>query len=88
MPLGLVVSAPFQAGARWSPRVMSPGEIALALLDNSVVARARPAYAMKRIARALEWGVGGLQGTRGEAEDVAQSLLDQVGWTRGESLTP
>jgi hypothetical protein len=87
LPLGLVVSAPFRRGARWAPRTMSPGETALALMDNAVVARTRPAHAMMRIARALEWGVCGLQGVRGEADDVAQALLDRVSGSRAESST-
>lgn len=84
VPLGLVVSAPFRAGAHWSPRPMSSGEKALALMDNTIVARIRPAHAMMRIARALEWGVCGLQGERGEADDVAQSLLDRLSESRAE----
>jgi hypothetical protein len=87
LPLGLVVSAPFCAGAHWSARTMSSGETALALLDNAVVARIRPAHAMQRIARALEWGVCGLQGVRGEADDAAPLLLDRVSRMRAESST-
>jgi hypothetical protein len=87
LPLGLVVSAPYCAGAHWSPRVMSPGETALALLDNAIVARIRPAHAMKRIARALERGACGLQGMRGEADDAAPLLLDRVTSTRTASST-
>lgn len=87
LPLGLVVSAPFRRGARWSPRAMSAGEIALALMGNAVVARTRPAHAMMRIARAMEWGVGGLQGERGEADEIAQSLLDRVSESRVETST-
>jgi hypothetical protein len=87
LPLGLVVSAPFRPGARWSPRTMSTGETALALMENAVVARTRPAHAMMRIARALEWGVCGLQGVRGEADDVAQSLLDRISGAHAESAT-
>jgi hypothetical protein len=87
LPLGLVVSAPFCAGARWTPRAMSSGETALALLDNAVVARIRPAHAMKRIARALERGARGLQGMRGEADDAAPLLLDRVSRLRAASST-
>lgn len=78
MPLGAVVVARFEPGATWHPEAMTPGETALALLDNAVPARVRPAHAVVRIARAIEVGTIGLRGARGEAARAAQEMLDSV----------
>src|SRR5262249_29262954 len=43
VPVGLVVETRYRAEARWRPVSLSPGEIVLALLANTVPARDRPA---------------------------------------------
>jgi hypothetical protein len=74
LPVGLVVMATYQAGARWRPRVLSPGQAVLALLDHTVQARVRPRLVLDSLAKVAAGAVT-LKGKRGEAEEVAQSLL-------------
>lgn len=74
LPLGLVVASRYERGSRWRPRRLSTGEALMALLANTVTARTRPKEAMATLARAVG-GVPSFKGTRGEAEDVAASIL-------------
>jgi len=78
LPLGVVVRTSFRPGARWRPRRMTPGQTALALLDNTVVAQTRPAHALARISDAMRHGTIGLRGPRGDADATARALL---AWT-------
>lgn len=75
LPVGLVVWTSYRADATWRPQPMTAGQTALALLDNGVVSRLRPAYALRVIARAVA-GAEGLQGPRGSADDAARDILD------------
>lgn len=75
IPLGLVVATSYDRAAHWDPAPMTAGATALALLDNALVARLRPAHALARIAAALRPGVVGLCGARGEADATAALLL-------------
>lgn len=89
LPLGLVVRTAFHAGARWRPRRMTAGQAALALLDNAVAARLRPAHTLAGISRAVVRGATvGLQGTRGDADETAHALLAWVGRTRPRPCRP
>ena len=77
LPLGLVVATSYRAGARWRPRLMSPGRTALALFSNTVIARRRPAHAMALLARAIErCGARGVRSPRGEATAMVREILD------------
>lgn len=75
LPLALVVATSYRPGAAWAPAPMSDGAVALALLDNAVVARTRPAHALALIARALGHGAAGVRSERGEADATAAALL-------------
>ena len=88
LPLGMVVSTSFRDGARWRPRRMTPGQTALALLRNAVVARTRPAHALERVARATQDGPLGLRGPRGDADDAARRLLDRASGARARPRAP
>jgi hypothetical protein len=77
LPVGLVVCAKYQLGARWSPRPISPGEAVLALLDNTIVARTRPEFALPILPRAVS-GALTIEGQRGEASEVAAKLLQHL----------
>jgi hypothetical protein len=88
LPLGLVVATAYRAGASWQPRSMTPGQTALVLLANAVVARTRPAHALRCIARAVDHGVTGLRGSRAEADDAARRLLDLAGFLFARSPAP
>jgi hypothetical protein len=75
LPVALVAVTDWQRGARWRPRPLSPGQAMLALLDNTVLARERPKLAMTTLGRVVE-GSMALRGKRGEADEVAASLLE------------
>jgi hypothetical protein len=74
LPVATIVVSQYEAGARWRPRRLSPGETLLALLDNTVLARARPVLAMRTLGQVAPHAVA-LKGRRGEAEDVVRQLL-------------
>lgn len=78
VPVGMIVAAHYRAGARWRPRLMTPGEAALTMFDNTIVARLRPAHAMERIARAIRPDTIAVRGVRGDAAETARLLLRRV----------
>jgi len=75
LPIAVVVSTRYEAGASWEPRQGTPGEAAMALLANTVRARIAPAETLRVLARAAEGAIL-LDGPRGEAADTAHRLLD------------
>jgi hypothetical protein len=78
LPVGLVAVSQYRPGARWRPRRLTPGQGVLALLANTVPARQRPAAALAALRQAVaEASI--LKGMRGEAEEVAGVLLENVG---------
>jgi hypothetical protein len=74
IPLGLAVVTYYVPGADWSPRRLSPGEAAMALVARAVAARYRPQEVLHTLARAAENAVV-LEGERGEADEFAAMLL-------------
>jgi hypothetical protein len=76
LPIGMIVVTHYQEGARWRPRRVSAGMGALALLDNSLPARARPQEVLITVGQAARCAVA-LKGTRGEAHEMAESLLER-----------
>ena len=78
LPVGLILAARYEAGARWRPRTLSPGRAMLALLDNTVQVRTQPQAAMQILQKAA-MSAGAFQSKRGEAEQVAA-------WLRGRPL--
>lgn len=77
LPVGLVAATRYEAGARWRPRHLSHGEAALELLSHTVPARFRPRQVMKVLDAAAR-PARGLKGRRGEAAEVAFSLLEAM----------
>jgi hypothetical protein len=77
LPVGLVVTTHYQSGAQWHPSEISPGAAILALLDNTLVARLRPQFAMSILAAVVSATVA-IQSQRGEAAEVAIMLLEQL----------
>jgi hypothetical protein len=77
LAVGLIVSAHYQSGSQWNPTWISPGAALLALLDNTLVARTRPQFAMSILATAVS-DTFALQSQRGEASEVAVALLSEL----------
>lgn len=77
LPVGLVALSRYEDGARWRPRRLTGGQGALALLGNTVSARRDPARALAAIERAVS-GALILKGKRGDAREVAASLLESL----------
>lgn len=82
LPVGLVVATAYHSNGRWRPRTLSAGQAALALFDNTVVARLRPEAALTTFKHALRGAIA-LRGARGEAGDVVGALLDRVATSTG-----
>jgi hypothetical protein len=77
LPVGLIVHSQYQPGAEWNPRPVSSGQAVLALLDNTVVARLRPDFALPILASAVSAALS-IEGQRGDANEVAVALLQQL----------
>jgi len=75
--VGLVVSTNYKEGARFRPRELSRGKGVLELLANTVSARSQPELALTALPRALE-SARIIKGPRGEASEVAESILKSV----------
>lgn len=78
LPVGLVAVSEYRRGARWRPRRLTPGQGVLTLLANTVPARERPAAALAVLQRVVV-AAPVLKGPRGEASEVADALLENVG---------
>jgi hypothetical protein len=76
LPVSLVAITAFRAGAKWHPRVLTPGQALLALMDNTLLARLKAKTALEWLQPvALRATV--LKGVRGEAREMAASLLER-----------
>jgi len=74
LPVGLVVVSNYKVGAKWRPRSLSPGQGALALLDNTVSIRREPEKALPALTRAVSRAPV-LAGVRGEAKETVDLIL-------------
>jgi hypothetical protein len=77
LPVGLVVVSEFREGARWRPRSLTAGQGSLALLANTVPARLRPLEVLETLEKVVR-GANVIRGTRGEAAEAAQSILERA----------
>jgi hypothetical protein len=77
LPVGLVVVSEFREGARFRPRTLTQGQGSLALLANTVPARARPAEVLDTLGRVVRGAVV-LRGARGEAAEAARRILERA----------
>ena len=69
LPVGVILSTWYEAGARWQPRPHSPARALLTLLDNTVQVREQPQMALGSLQKAaLE--ARAFAGKRGEAAQV------------------
>ncbi len=77
LPVGMILAARYEAGARWRPRPQSPGRAMLTLLDNTVQVRRQPQAAMQILQRAA-LGAEAFQSKRGEADRVVAWLRERL----------
>jgi hypothetical protein len=74
VPIGVIATLVYRAGAPWEPQESTQAEGALALLANAVRARAEPAHTLSLITAAVA-GARALKGERGEADEAATALI-------------
>ena len=74
LPVSRVIVTRHVAGAEWCAEPISPGETVLALLDNTLAARSRPADAL-RILTAVARRARGFRGERGDARAAVEQIL-------------
>jgi hypothetical protein len=81
IPLGAVVVTSYAPEARWRPMGITRAQAMMAMFDNTVVARYKPAFAMEVLQKAVSDCVA-LKGRRGEAGEIATALLHRRfgGW--------
>lgn len=77
LPIGLIVHTQYQPGAKWKPIQISSGQAMLALLDNTVVARLRPSFALPILANAVSSALS-IEGQRSSADEVTDALLQRL----------
>lgn len=77
LPVGMIVSARYEAGARWRPSAMTSGQALLELLENAVRVRELPRLAMQTLPKAVRQAQS-YRGRRGEADRVAAWLLERI----------
>ncbi len=77
LPVGAILVTRYKHGAGWRPRLVSPGQGVLDLLANTVAARRKPAQALKRLSQVAATAPV-YRGARGEADEIARSLLSRV----------
>lgn len=75
LPVGTVVISEYKMGAQWQPIPLSQGQGALELLANSVAIRSQPHQTLTRLHELARQAVF-VRGTRGEAREVAASILN------------
>jgi hypothetical protein len=78
LPVGLVVMTAYRPGHQWRPRRLSPGKAMLALLQNAVSARRKPAQVLATLQRLVAQAPV-LRGSRGEAKHMVDPLLQRLG---------
>jgi hypothetical protein len=77
VPLGMVVVTQYRHGAEWQPRVLSAGDAVLALMANTVRARAQPERTLQTLSRSVSGAVA-IQSERDEADAIAPLLLAEL----------
>jgi hypothetical protein len=81
-PVCLVAHLRYDRDAGWCVEELSPGRAALALIDNTVAARSRPRAMLTAVGEAMA-SAQAVAGTRGDADEAARLLLDQLGASVG-----
>ncbi len=74
LPVGCVIVTRYRPGAVWQPASLSSGEAVMALLQNTVAARARTREVLASL-EASTAGARALSGDRGDAAEMVTALL-------------
>jgi hypothetical protein len=74
IPVGTVLVTSYTSNSRWRPRPISAGRAALELFANAVSARHNPAQVFEALNAAVV-GATALKGRRGEADEIAETIL-------------
>ena len=82
LPVRLVISTRYKAGATWRPRQLTPGRGVLELLANTVSARSQTKLALTTLPKAVH-SAEVLKGVRGEADEVVQTILEKMAGNAG-----
>lgn len=77
LPIGLVICTYYRAGVDWQPERLRGGAAMLEVLSNTVTMTTRPEETIPTVKRALTGAVV-LKGERGEADELARWLLEQI----------
>jgi hypothetical protein len=77
LEVGAVVFTQYRPGTEWNPTEIAPSKGALSMFENTLPALQRSEESMRAIKHAVR-GALLLEGDRGEADEVAQSLLARV----------
>jgi hypothetical protein len=75
LPIGLIVSSPYQQGARWQPKTLSPGSALLEMLSNAVAAQYAPDRVMSTLERVV-LSTCAIQSRRGDAARAADRIIE------------
>lgn len=82
LPVALVALLRYAGDPRgWHVAPLTPGDVALGLIDNAVAARRRP-HAVLRAASAVARTAAGIGGNRGDADAAAAVLVGILGQAR------
>lgn len=77
LPVGLVIVPHYRPGGEWQPRELSRGAGVLAMLEHAIPAQTRPQQTLRVLKTAMQGAVA-LEGERGEAEELAEVLLETL----------
>jgi hypothetical protein len=78
LPVGLLLLTHYKPGEQWRPKVLSSGRGVLGLIANALAARKQPKRALATLEKAV-CQAQVLSGTRGEANQTAESILKRFG---------
>jgi hypothetical protein len=73
----LVLETSYQPGGHWRPERLTSGQMALAILRDTVTARRRPARSLAAL-RLLSERASAFKSARGDAEEVASWILNYL----------
>ncbi len=77
LPLGLLVLSPYKRAAKWRPSKLSAGRGIIEMLAHTISANTQPEAALDTLQKVVA-NATILKGVRGEAKEIANSILERV----------